>query len=312
MRSVKPTHLTLLALLSSSLLAVAATGCVEPELGTVDQQLACGLGDEVLAVTTYDTADIPSLSDVQKAQFIAAVRESGWDDTDTIEEAFLHADDHEIRETIARDSGTNRYYVEVVAWFGDNRYGAVFYYGTDVKGGVIHDGDPYECGSSYYNYDYGDTAPACAGFLTYTNTATYAALDAYLPSNVAQNIVDARTLSPFDSVADVIAVNGVAETRLQQLLSAARTAGAVGTTCSGIYDQLAISTTEAANIVTYVNNASPAELDRTLSYLINETVIYNLLANRPYSTIDAISATSGVGPAVFRTLRIASVAHYLE
>lgn len=288
----------------------AAGGCAteSADLGAASQSLGeCGLGDEQLATRVYTTADIPSLTPLQKAQFVAAFRESAWNDITTVEEAFLHADDHELRASITRDSGTNQYYVDVDYWVGDNPYGAVLYWGTDVIGAAVHDGFPEECGPLTYDYDALDYAPACGGFLTYVNTASFAALDVYLPSNVAQAIVDARTVAPFDSIASVVAVPGVAESRLQQLLAAARAADLVGASCSGIYDQLAISTDQAAALVAFVNQTSKDELDGTLAFLINHTVINTLLGTRPYATALAISNTAGVGPVVFRALRDAAV-----
>jgi len=123
---------------------------------------------------------------------------------------------------------------------------------------------------------------------------------------VAQAIVDARTAAPFGSVASVVAVSGVAETRLQELLSAARTVGLVGASCSGIYDQIAASVAEAAAMVGLVNEASAEELHGILAFLINHGVVGNLLADRPVATAGEISLVSGVGPAVFRALRNAA------
>src|SRR5262245_56785517 len=109
-----------LAITLGSLLAIA--GCAsDADLGVSKQELgACGLGDEELAVRTYTSADIPSLSAVQRAQFIAAVRESAWNDITTIEQAFQVVDEHEITGRIQRDSGTNQFYVEVRYHVGDN------------------------------------------------------------------------------------------------------------------------------------------------------------------------------------------------
>src|SRR5690349_19510804 len=116
-----------------SILLASCTG--ETNLETSNQQLgACGLGDEELAVHTYTTSDIPSLTAVQQAQFIAAVRESAWNDITTIEQAFQVVDEHEITAHILRDSGTNQFYVEVRYHVGDNPYGAVLYWGTSVVG----------------------------------------------------------------------------------------------------------------------------------------------------------------------------------
>jgi hypothetical protein len=293
-------------------LGAAGTGCVaadrdEEQVGRVGQALgACGLGDEELAHETLTEASIPELSAVQRAQIVGAVQESAHTDVTTVEEAFDRVDENEIDVSVLRDSGENQFYVQVDFHAGDNPYGAIFYWGTAVKGGAIHDGFPEECGPLTFNYDQGDTAPECGGFLDYANTASFAALDAYLPSNVAQAIVDARAVAPFASVASVVAVNGVAEARLQQILAAARTAGLVTPSCSGIYDQIAVSATEATAIVDYVDQVSREELDGALSFLINHTVINTLLANRPFASVSAVSATSGVGPAVFRALRNAA------
>lgn len=211
-----------------------------------------------------------------------------------------------INSAIWRDETFNQFYVEIEYGAGDNSYGAIFYWGTDVEAGAIHDGDPAECGPAVFNDDRGDTAPACSGLLTYANTATFAALDAYLPSNVAQAIVDVRATRPFDSVASLVAVNGIAESRLQQLLAAARTAGLIGPSCSGVYDQIAISTDEATAMVGLVDEANREELRGVLAYLINETVVGTLISNRPLAGALAIASTAGVGPAVFRTLRNAA------
>lgn len=311
-------RLSLAGMLSALALALAAAaGCAaEPgdalpgssPLGSMAAATigTCGIGGEVLAARVLTAADIPGLSALQRSQIILAVRESAHTDVTTIEEAFQRVDQHEINSIVLRHEASNQFYLEIEYGAGDNSYGAIFYWGTDAIAAAIHDGDQYECGPLVFNYDRGDTAPACAGFLTYVNTASFAALDAYLPSNVAQAIVSARATQPFTSVASVVAVNGVAEARLQQLLAAARTASLVGSSCSGIYDQIAVSTAEAASIVELVNQTSREELRGVLAYLINETVVDTLIASRPLASALAISNVSGVGPAVFRTLRNAA------
>ncbi|HEU4405651.1 MAG TPA: hypothetical protein VFS43_10205 [Polyangiaceae bacterium] len=299
--------------LGSALLS--ANGCApgpDPDvekLGTASEAVivgACGLGDEVLAADVLTPASIPGLSALQRAQIVLAVQESAHTDVTTVEEAFDRVDEHQINALVLRDSWTNQFYVEIEYGAGENSYGAVFYWGTDVKGAAIHDGFPEECGPLTFDYDRGDTAPACGGFLTYVNGATFGELDAFLPSNVAQAIVDARAARPFDSVASVVAVGGVAETRLQQLLSAAREASLVGSSCGGIYDQIATSAGEAAAVVDFVNQASEEELHGALDFLINETVVNALAFNRPFANAGAIAATPGVGPATFRGLRNAA------
>jgi hypothetical protein len=300
-----------LVVILTSALATAAGCAGEPgggALGTAGQATygACGLGDQELARQTLTPAAIPGLSALERAQIVAAVQESAHTDVTTVEEAFSRVDGHEINQIVLRGEGTNQFYLEVEYGAGDNSYGAIFYWGTSYKAAAIHDGDQEECGPITWGHDHGDTAPECAGFLTYANTASFGALDAYLPSHVAQAIVDARTVAPFGSVASVVAVNGVAETRLQQLLSAARTAGLVGASCSGIYDQIAVSTAEATAMVGLVNEASAEELHGLLAFLINHGVVGSLLAERPVATAGEIALVSGVGPAVFRALRNAA------
>ncbi len=299
----RPLHL---AIVLSWFLVAAAPGCTA-ETDPLDRETAalgsCGIGGEVLAMETLTVASIPGLSALERAQIVLAVQESAHTDVTTVEEAFDRVDPEEINQIVLHDHASNQYYVEIEYGAGENSYGAIFYWGTAHKAAAIHDGFQEECGPPTINPDPGDTAAECAGFLTYVNTATFAALDAYLPSNVAQAIVDTRNVTPFASVASVVAVSGVAETRLQQLLAAARTASLVGPSCDGIHDQLAVSVDHAAAIVALVNAASADELRGVLAFLINQTVVSTLVATRPYATAAAIAATSGVGPAVFRALR---------
>lgn len=295
-------------------LVLAATGCgasVDAGGSQVEGESAksalgpgpCPMGDEVITHEVLTPASIPSLSALDRAQIIRAVHESTHTDVTTIEEAFDAVDEGLINRFVLRDSYTNQFYVEVEYGAGENSYGAYLYWGTAEVAAAIHDGFPEECGPSVFNYDRGDLAPECLGFLDYANTATFAQLDAYLPSNVAQELVNARAAQPFSSVASVVAVNGVAETRLQQLYTAAKNGGSVGASCSGIYDQIAVSTVEAAAMVDFVNQASREEIRGVLSFLINETVVDTLTATRPYAGVVAVSNTSGVGNAVFRSLR---------
>jgi DNA uptake protein ComE-like DNA-binding protein len=152
-----------------------------------------------------------------------------------------------------------------------------------------------------------DLAPECAGLLAYASTASLATLDAYLPSNVAQAIVAIAAIDPFASIADLLAVNGVGPSRLQQLLAHARSDGFVGVTCDGIYDELGVSQDDAAAIVGFVNDASESELAGVLSFLpFPGATLTNLLAGRPFANVATISGISGVGPATFRALRNAA------
>ncbi|MFT3768309.1 MAG: hypothetical protein QM820_22900 [Minicystis sp.] len=293
-----------------SLLLAAAAGCGgTADVGSAQQALGpgpCPMGNEVLTHELLTEASIPGLSSLDRQQIIAAVHESTHTDVVTIEEAFDAVDEGLIDRWVMRDSYTNQFYVKIEYGAGENPYGAYLYWGTAQVAAAIHDGFPEECGPAVYNYDLGDTAPECHGFLDYANTATYAQLDAYLPSNVATNIVNARAAQPFASIASVYSVSGVGETRLQQMLTVARSSGFVGASCSGIYDQIAVSTTEASAIVGLVNEANKEELHGVLSFLINQGVVDTLAATRPYANAGAVSNTSGVGNAVFRALRNAA------
>jgi hypothetical protein len=91
--------------------------------------------------------------------------------------------------------------------------------------------------------------------------------------------------------------------RLQLLLSAARAASPVGPSCGGIFDQIALSTTDADAIVDLVNAASANELHGVLAFLINQGVVGTLTTGRPFASAGAISQVAGVGPAVLRALR---------
>jgi DNA uptake protein ComE-like DNA-binding protein len=303
----------LVATTLGSLVIVTAAGCggpVDVHVGSSKAAFTgpgpCPMGDEILTDEVLTEASIPGLSDLDRRQIIAAVHESSHTDVVTIEEAFDRVDEGLINRFVLRDSYTNQFYVEIEYGAGENSYGAYLYWGTAVVAAAIHDGFPEECGPAVFNYDQGDVAPQCQGFLDYTNTATFAQLDAYLPSNVAQAIVDARASQPFSSVGSVVAVNGVAEARLQQILAAARTAGSVGASCSGIYDQVAVSTVEATAIVDFVNQASQEEIQGVLSILIDETVVDALITARPFAGVSAVSEAYRVGPATFRTLRNAA------
>ena len=152
-----------------------------------------------------------------------------------------------------------------------------------------------------------DVAPECAGLLTYVNTASFATLDAFLPSNVAHEIHDTALFNPYDSIAELLTVNGLGASRLQAILDRARLAGLVGASCNGIYDNLAVSQDDAAATVAYLNTVSVAELTGVLSFLPFPTsTLNNLLAARPFAAVGAISSTSGVGAATFRALRNAA------
>ncbi|CAM4329807.1 hypothetical protein G4177_01045 [Corallococcus sp. ZKHCc1 1396] len=149
-----------------------------------------------------------------------------------------------------------------------------------------------------------DVAPECKGIITFVNTATFQTLDAYLPSNVVTNLVNRRATAPFTSLADVSSVSLVGETRLKQLEQGARARGAINSTCVGIFDGLALSTSDAAAIVSLVNTIDDSELHDVLPDAWNGAA--NLLNLRPFTSAQAISNVAGIGEVSFRNIRNAA------
>jgi DNA uptake protein ComE-like DNA-binding protein len=156
-----------------------------------------------------------------------------------------------------------------------------------------------------------DVAPECQGILQFANQASFATLDVYLPSNVAQNIVSVRAAAPFVTLADLSDVPLVGEVRLTQIHGGALAEGLITSSCVGIYDELAVSADDAAAMVELVNTASSTQLHDYLPNAWNGAV--NLLAVRPFATVSQISSTSGIGPVSLRTIRnMATLAHPFE
>lgn len=149
-----------------------------------------------------------------------------------------------------------------------------------------------------------DFAPECAGVLTFVNNASFATLDLYLPSNVAQNIVDRRALSPIVSIADLSSIAQVAAARLEQIHGGARAEGFIGTSCVAILDELAYSSDDDAAMVALVNSASSTELHDILPYAWNGAS--NLLNLRPFTSARAIANTSGISNVSLRNIRNAA------
>ncbi|MCE9666395.1 hypothetical protein LY474_01100 [Myxococcus stipitatus] len=150
-----------------------------------------------------------------------------------------------------------------------------------------------------------DVAPECQGILDFVNGANYATLDFYLPSNVASGIVSRRAVTPFVSIEDISSLSQVGEARLKEIELAAREEEyLVGSGCVGIFDELAISADDEAAIVALVNSISSTELHDILPNAWNGAV--NLLNARPFSSIQAISNTSGIGVVSLRHIRNAA------
>jgi len=156
-----------------------------------------------------------------------------------------------------------------------------------------------------------DVAPECQGILTFLNTASSATLGTYLPSNVVANLVARRATAPFVSLEDVLGVALVGDTRLAQLETGARAQGFITSSCVGIVDQLAVSTDDAAAIVSFVNTASDTLLYAVLPNAWNGATA--LLGTRPFTTVQAVANTYGIGAASLRNLRnAANIGYSLE
>jgi hypothetical protein len=149
-----------------------------------------------------------------------------------------------------------------------------------------------------------DFAPECAGVLTFVNNASFATLDLYLPSDVAQNIVGRRATSPIVSIADLSSIPLVGAARLEQIHGGAQDEGFVGASCVDILDELAYSADDDAAMVSLVNDISSTELHDILPYAWNGGA--NLLNLRPFTSARAIAGTSGISAVSFRNIRNAA------
>ncbi|MFP2924772.1 hypothetical protein ACLESO_06060 [Pyxidicoccus sp. 3LG] len=146
-----------------------------------------------------------------------------------------------------------------------------------------------------------DVAPECQGILNFVNNASFQTLDAYLPSDVATNLVARRTTSPFVTLAEVSAVSGVGAARLEQIEGGARARSYIGPSCVGIMDELAISADDDAAIVSLVNTIHDSELHDVLPDAWNgASALLNL---RPFTSTQAISNVAGIGNVSLRNIR---------
>ncbi|WP_228556880.1 hypothetical protein [Myxococcus sp. AB025B] len=153
-----------------------------------------------------------------------------------------------------------------------------------------------------------DVAPECEGILQFANTASFFKLDRYLPSDAANNIIAARTVAPFTTLARLSGVSEMGPVRLKQLEHGARAEEYIDQSCLGIYDELALSQDDAAAIVTLVNTASPNTLYAVLPYAWNgATSLINL---RPFTSVLGISNAFGIGSVSLRNLRNAATIGY--
>lgn len=151
-----------------------------------------------------------------------------------------------------------------------------------------------------------DVPPECQGILGYVNSASYAALDAYLPNTVANAIVVRRASSPFVSLMDLSSVSGIAQARLAQITAAARAENWIGPSCAGVYEELGVSTDDVAAILSYVNTASLSALTPVMRFEAS-TVAPILIAARPITSMQQLVDLYGVGLETFRSIRDAAI-----
>jgi len=151
-----------------------------------------------------------------------------------------------------------------------------------------------------------DYAQECTGILTYAENASFDELHGYLPSNVVNAIIARRSQGPFHSIAEISAVPGIAEARLAQIGQRANQLDYTDVGCLGVFEELAVSYDDAASIVAYTNGASAAALATVVRFDPDQTVA-QLIARRPFTTLQEVVDTYGVGPATLRSLRNAAI-----
>jgi uncharacterized protein YegP (UPF0339 family) len=115
---------------------------------------ACALGDtyaDLYESTAFEVVKesritpSSSLSELDKKQIIAAVKESSHDDVTTADEAIRRVDQEVIERVELRQKSTGKVFVALEYGAGDNSYGGIFLDGSaDVVAG-IHDGDLSGC-----------------------------------------------------------------------------------------------------------------------------------------------------------------------
>jgi DNA uptake protein ComE-like DNA-binding protein len=151
-----------------------------------------------------------------------------------------------------------------------------------------------------------DYAEECTGILTYAENASVAELHSYLPINVVNALVARRAQGPFHSIAEISAVPGIAQARLAQIGQRANQLDFTDVGCLGVFEELAVSYDDEAAIVGYVNAASAATLTSVVRFDPDQTVA-QLIARRPFTTLQQVVDSYGIGPATLRSLRNAAI-----
>lgn len=130
-----------------------------------------------------------------------------------------------------------------------------------------------------------------------TTTLEVLANDVKLDARAAKGLVDGR---PFASLAQVDAVPYVGAVALAKLDAFA---AAAAPTAEVSVEGVVFTADEARDAVAIANDA------RLLSAGLSTTATNQLVAGRPYATVTAIGAVSGVGPAALTALRTFARAH---
>jgi len=151
-----------------------------------------------------------------------------------------------------------------------------------------------------------DLPQECIGILTYAEHASVDELHSYLPINVVNALVARRAQGPFHSLAEISAVPGIAAARLAQIGQRANQLDFTDVGCLGVFEELAVSYDDAGAILGYVNHASAAQLTTVVRFDPAQTVA-QLVARRPFTTMQELIDTYGVGPATLRALRNAAI-----
>jgi DNA uptake protein ComE-like DNA-binding protein len=165
---------------------------------------------------------------------------------------------------------------------------------------------PTSTTSSTLTTDDVDYAEECTGILTYAENASFDELHSYLPINVVNALIARRAQGPFHSIAEISAVPGIAQARLALIGQHANQLDYTDVGCLGVFEELAVSYDDAAAIVGYANTASAAVLATVVRFDPDQTVA-QLIARRPFTTLQEVVDTYGIGPATLRSLRNAAI-----
>jgi len=131
------------------------------------------------------------------------------------------------------------------------------------------------------------------------NTEAAAVLDRLLDARAAKALVAAR---PFTSVTQMGAAAYVGPTALERLRRQAKawwTARQGAASLAGTFDGVAFDETLAPQALAIANGATRAQL---LSHGVASAPASALIAARPFSTLAAVAAVTGVGPATMQLL----------